>query len=275
MHHRNDNSTSMIRPLPVQEGPPIIRIPERMPGNRTVYATNTPSDWRVALLAGLFLVLFAGLFGYIVFLWSADTPMAIIAALGAFAVTGYQVLIVVNGDKAAQWEIREGEGTERQRIITTQEMHERQMQHEYRMRELTHIETMASIEASATTVAMQQELAWLTDQVTAARQVTAPAQTFVAPAPRPALVAAQKWTMSMYGTDGQLDADRVHTAGHLRVALPWNGEWRGEEWRDEARRYLLDNGILVEVSGAGGGVRGYRMACPTVGRAMQRLRNVM
>ena len=212
-----------------------------------VMASNAASDWRVVVLAGMFLVLLTTVVWIVAHYgfhlhrgWSAIFALLVFAACGRFA------LLIVNGDWVAHREIGANERVEHKRLNEAAGVAHRHYDVEEAKEEHRHAEEMARIEAQTINREMRDRMA-LTEDTIHAMQRKLLAEDSVVPVPptfvqahtAPAEEAVHAWIDSLWHSDG------TPTFKNGNTPMPWTGLWRGEPWCNEAREIVLQSGIVV------------------------------
>ena len=247
-------------------------------------ATNENSDPRLAVLAAMIVIGAAGMSWWVVRGVLRDgarmnselaSLIAIIAAMILFFFVGRYVLLIVNGEYSAVREIDQTERTERQRIMSAENVASNVIDLEVTREQNRHIEAVMDQETErlriSTDARMHQighRIAQLEDGLNAViSRRTNPDSTpvtFVPSRSRPALQAARMFAESLYGSDGLIDPDVAHGSGALKRSVPWKargGEWNQEPWGNDAQLLLTNeydnNPPLISPIMSGGSVRGW------------------
>ena len=199
-------------------------------------ATNTPTDWKTAVVAGLFVAGTSAVLGVALWYYSSMPGWLVFAVTFSLLLySGYRVIIIVNGDHVASLEVRKNEKIAMKNIesidkevsanrevilakIDAQDKH-LERQHELEMTKLTHDKTLLSL---------QEDVAHLL-----AESSSAPSHNYVNNKREPMLIDIELWLRELYATPGS-----INDSGTVAVKLPWNERWTSKPWRDEAQKIL-------------------------------------
>ena len=238
--------------------------------SHVVQATNDALPPHAWIVATVVVVGIPSVTAIVMLMLGAPGWLSLIAWLLLAGGAMYWTLQLMSGDWAAMREIRQTNKTERHRIDKVSRAVDNHYSLEQAKEANRHAEEMARIERLADgdtmhrmIMGLQATVARLADAQDVRATIAQPS-TFVPATPQIAVSRAKKWVAEMMAesTDGM--APNI-----AKVGMPWNGEWKGEPWAQDARQWLLDH--VLEQHGT---VYRWRDEFATVAEAQETLRRL-
>ena len=249
---KRQQTTAMLQP---QQPPDVIQIPqkhEREKRPRVVYASNQSVPVPIGLLLLSVYIVLSFTLAYFGGEWAgAAMPARLVFGALLGTVMAFATMAFITGDAAALFESWQGERTERKeldveesRIDATLELALAATAFAAQESAQRHTETMARLGDYDTTQQLLDRLASVESRL---RIEAKPAATgYVAAVPEPARTAARQFIRKCYTDDGY-NADVVHPNGGL-IRAPWNYDWAGKPWCNDARQLLIDTVLIGPIN---------------------------
>ena len=225
-----------------------FRRPEREEKSTITQASNSPVPLEIGILLLLVWLSLAFLLAWFGGEMAGAPRSARLVLFGVLAtIAAIPTMLIISGDASALFESWQNAQTDRawadvesERIEAQRQVLIAQLDNAQQLQAQQHDEAMKRLDDHGSTQQLLGRLAHVEQSIRDGRAIAqnVSRETFTPAVPDPARDAARKFVGQCYTDTGYNDAI-VYKNGGLRYG-PWNREWAGESWAENAKQLLID-----------------------------------